>query len=70
MVMSKGIFNLQPYSSFFENFHQKGKKSMSIQVLPNQVSKKFFYTFADIDLGESHAKLHKKPSESLGVDSI
>ena len=31
----------------------------SIQVLPNQVSKKSFYTFEDIDLRESHAKLHK-----------
>ena len=40
----------------------------SIQVLPNQVSKKSFYTFEDIDLRESHADLHKKPSETLGVD--
>ena len=39
-----------------------------IQVLPNQVSKKSFYTFEDIDLRESHAKLHKKPSETLGAD--
>ena len=31
----------------------------SIQVFPNQVSKKSFYTFEDIDLRESHAKLHK-----------
>ena len=31
----------------------------SIQVLPNQVSKKSFYTFEDIDLRESDAKLHK-----------
>ena len=30
-----------------------------IQVLPNQVSKKSFYTFEDTDLRESHAKLHK-----------
>ena len=42
----------------------------SIQVLSNQVSKKSFYTFEDIDLRESHAKLHKKPSETLGADSI
>ena len=34
------------------------------EVLPNQVSKKF-YTFEDIALRESHAKLHKKPSEIL-----
>ena len=40
----------------------------SIQVLPNQVSKKSFYTFEDNDLRESHAKLHKKPSETLGAD--
>ena len=37
----------------------------SIQVLPNQVSKKSFYTFEDIDLRESHARLHKKPSEQI-----
>ena len=40
----------------------------SIQVFPNQVSKKLFYTFEDIDLRESHAKLHYKPSETLGAD--
>ena len=39
-----------------------------IQVLPNQVSKKSFYTFEDIDLRDFHAKLHKKPSETLGAD--
>ena len=42
----------------------------SIQVLPNQVSKKSFYAFEDIDLLASHARLHKKPSETLGADSI
>ena len=40
----------------------------SIQVLPNQVSKTLFYTCKDIDLRESHAKLHKRPSETLGAD--
>ena len=40
----------------------------SIQVLPNQVSKKSFYTFEDIDLRESYAKLHNKLSETLGAD--
>ena len=40
----------------------------SIQVLPNQVSKKSFYTFEDIDLREFHAKLHEKPSETVGAD--
>ena len=42
----------------------------SIRVLPNQVSKKSFYTFEDIDLRESRAKLRKKPNEALGADSI
>ena len=42
----------------------------SIQVIPNQVSKKSFYTFEDIGVRESHAKLHRKPSETLGADSI
>ena len=42
----------------------------SIQVLPNQVSKKSFYTFEDIDLWESYAKVHKKSSETLIADSI
>ena len=42
--------------AFFENFHQK----WTIQVLPNQGSKKSFYAFEDIDLRESHAKLQKK----------
>ena len=36
----------------------------SIQVFPNQVSKKSFYTFEDIDLWEPHATLHKKRSET------
>ena len=40
----------------------------SIQVLPNQVSKKSFYTFEDIDLPESDAKLQKNPIEPLEAD--
>ena len=40
----------------------------SIQVLPNQVGKKSFHTFEDIDLRESHAKLHKRPRETLRAD--
>ena len=43
---------------------------ISIQILPNQVSKKYFFTFEDIDLREFHAKLHKKSSKTLGADSI
>ena len=42
----------------------------SIQVLQNQVSKKSFDTFEDIDLRVSHVKLHKKPSEILVADWI
>ena len=42
----------------------------SIQVLLSQVSKKSFRTFEDIHLRKSHAKLHKKPSETLGTDLI
>ena len=64
-------FTLQPYRSFFLKFLSEVEKCImwrSIQVLPNQVSKKSFCTFEDIDLQESHAKLHKKPSETLGAD--
>ena len=39
-------------------------------VTPNQVSEKSLYTFEDIDSREFHPKLHKKPSETLGADSI
>ena len=42
----------------------------SIQVLPNQASKKSFYTFDHSDLQESHSKLHKKLSKTPGADSI
>ena len=41
-----------------------------IEVPPSQVSKKLIYMFEDIDLRESHAKVHKKLSETLGADSI
>ena len=37
-------------------------------LIPNQVSKNSFYTFEDIELRESHAKLYKKPSKTLGAD--
>ena len=55
----------------FRKFSSEVEKCIiwsSIQVLPNQVSKKSFHMFEDIDLRESHAKLHKKPSETLGAD--
>ena len=42
----------------------------SFQVLPNQVGKKSFHTFEDIDLREPQAKLHKESSETQGADSI
>ena len=58
--------------AFFENFHQKWKNALcgaQFSHFQNQVSKKSFYTFEDIDLQESHAKLHKtEPSETLGAD--
>ena len=54
-------FTLQPYGNFFRKFSSEVEKCImwsSIQVLPNQVSKKSFYIkFEDIDLRESHAKL-------------
>ena len=59
------------FGSVFQKFSPEVEKCImcsSIQVLPNQVSKKSLYTFEDIDLQESHLKLHKKPSETLGVD--
>ena len=56
--------------AFFETFHQIEKciTWSSIYVLPNQVSKRSFYAFEDIHFRESHATLHKKPSETLGAD--
>ena len=52
----------------FKKFQQCWIRCSSIQVLPKEVNKKSFYTFEDIDLRESHAKLHKNPSETLGVN--
>ena len=68
-----GTFTFQPYRSFFRKYSSEMEKcimSSPIQVLPNEVSKVSFYTFEDIDLRESHAKLHKKLSETLGADSM
>ena len=56
--------------ALLKNFSPEVGKCMmrgSIQVLPNQVNEKSFYTFKGIDLREFHAKLHKKPSENLEV---
>ena len=66
-------FYFTTVQKLFGKFSSKVEKCImwnSIQVLPNQVSKKSFHTFEDIDLRVSHAKLHKKPSETLGADSI
>ena len=44
----RGTLTLQPYGSFFRKFSSEVEKWImrsSIQVLPNQVSKKSFYTF-------------------------
>ena len=57
-------FDLQPHRSFFRKFLLEVKKigimSDSIQVPPNQVGEKLFYTFEDIDLRKFHGKLHEK----------
>ena len=53
-------FELRNFYSTTVKFSKSFITCSSIQVLPNQVSKNSFYTFEDIDLRESHAKLHKK----------
>ena len=58
----QGTFTLQPYGSFFGKFSSEVEKCItwsSTQVLPNQVSKKSFYAFEDINLQGFHAKLRK-----------
>ena len=72
-MLSSLTFTLQLYGSFFRKCSPEVEKCIlwgSIQVLPNQVKKKSFHTFEDIDLRESHAKIHKNPSETLEADSI
>ena len=64
-------FYFTTYRSFFRKFSSEGGKCImwsSIQVLPNQVNKKTLLYVEDVDLRESHAKLHKKLSETFGVD--
>ena len=55
---------------FWKIFIRSGKCIMcnSIQVFQNQASKKSIYMFEDIELRETHTKLHKTPSETLGAD--
>ena len=61
-VLSSGTLTLQLYKRFFLNFSPEVEKCImwsSIQVLPNQVSKKSFYTLEYIDLRESmESRLH------------
>ena len=64
-------FDFATVWKLFRKFSSEVEKCImwnSIQVLPNQVRQKSFYTFEDIDLRESNAKLHKKPIEILGAD--
>ena len=66
-------FYFATVQKLFKKFSSEMEKCImwnSIQVLPNQVSKNPSIRFEDIDLRESHAKLHKKSSETLGADSI
>ena len=62
--LTKFCFTTVYIEAFLKIFTRSGKMRDirmwgSTQVPPNQVSKKFFYTFEDIDLRESHAKLQK-----------
>ena len=55
---------------FFRKFSSEVEKMHHVELnsgTSNQVSKKSLYRFEDIDLRESHAKLHKTPSETLGA---
>ena len=63
----KNFYFTTVWELFSEIFIRSGKCIMwsSIQVLQNQVGKQSFYTFEDIDLRESHAKLHKKKRVKL-----
>ena len=64
------LYNRIYYNWKFSSEVEKCIMWSSIQVLPNQISKKSFYTFKDTDLWESHAKLHKRPSETPGADWV
>ena len=58
----RGLLLYNRMEVFFRKVSTEVKKCIvwsSIQVFQNQVSKKSFYTFEDIDLRESHAKLRK-----------
>ena len=56
---SNGTLTVRPYRSFCSKISIRSGKCImwnSIHVLPNQVSKKSFFSFEDIDLRESHAE--------------
>ena len=64
MNVLKELLLYNPIEAFFEIskiFIRSGECIMwgSVQVLRNQVSKKSFYTFENIDLRESHVKVHE-----------
>ena len=57
----------------FENFHQKWKNAScgaQFRCFQIKLVKNPSDMCEDIDLRESHAKLHKNQSETLGADSI
>ena len=60
---------LTGYEIFGQNYWLPSTPLPGI-VNDHSLSKKSFCTFEDIDLRESHAKLHKKPSKTLRVNSI
>ena len=68
--MSSETFILQPHRSFYQKFSPEVKKCIINSGTSNQISKKSFFTFQDIDLRNFHAKLHKRPNNTLGADSI
>ena len=67
MVLRSETFTLQLYRSLQQKLSPE-VENVSFQLLPNQVSKKSFHTFEDIYSRESHAKLYKKPNETLETD--
>ena len=64
-----GNFYFTTVSKLFPNISIRSGKMYHVE-LNSGTSIIYFCTFKDIDLRESHAKLNKKPSETLGTDSI
>ena len=72
-VRSQHLLFVQFSRWAFKKFHQKRRNAScgaQFKYFQNQVSKKSFNTFQDIDLLEPHAKLQKKTSETLRGDWI